>query len=174
MCQLKKHYWAQAVRGAQGGETAICGQDCLDPTAERVEHPLHYSSGPVPPSEITLMLAVLCLWILVTSLGDPLMLPAINKTMRTNATLWGKCDVLQNTLSALNCCLCPSSLGLLLYALHPHICLPIPWMCSGFDHLTARLYEVYDSKAASAARELEADMQSIYSVAIHNKIKSSL
>jgi len=47
-------------------------------------------------------------------------------------------------------------------------------MCSGFEHLTARLHEVYNSKAASAVRELEADMQSIFSVAIHDIIKSSL
>lgn len=32
-----------------------------------------------------------------------------------------------------------------------------------------RLHQVHDSKAASAAWELDADMQSIFSVAIHKK-----
>lgn len=89
-------------------------QQCMGRTAWTqlqggVEHPLHLLSGPMSPSETTLMLAVLCPWFLGTSLGDPLMLPAINKTMRTSVAPRAKCDVLQSMHSALNCCPCSSS-----------------------------------------------------------------
>lgn len=86
-----------------------------------------------------------------------------------------KRDVPRCAFSAVNCCPCSSSLRITgqspvssdnsAHALNPAQGLNVS---VGYK----RLLKAYDSKAASAARELEADVKSILAV-IHNIVKSS-